>query len=332
MLWRMGERRLDEAESRADEARIAHSIVEERLYILTLRCECGAGPLVQKRQTIAHEGARIFDVVSAQCPRCERERTLRFEITGFFGRFYPRRAISDRSEPSHLLDRVAWVRWARLYLRAFSEGPGAGAARVLGASERIDCGVLAMRCLDEALKFFGPGRRADGEAGLHSPGSASAYREAPERYGRIEILGLKLQAAMMLAAAGIDPDDPDAGSGALAPVLPGTPARSGAGGAAAAGPAKAAALGGGAAKAALAALPGREPVKLLAPPAEGRRESRGGRGLLLALAVAAVLGVLALGGSAAFGLVSGREANVLAFIVAGLALLLVLAASPAGRS
>jgi hypothetical protein len=78
--------------------------------------------------------------------------------------------------------------------------------RALGSDERLECGLLAVRCLDEALKFFARGD--EGEESLSTPGSLEAYREAPERYTRIEALGLRLQAALLLAAAGIDPDAP----------------------------------------------------------------------------------------------------------------------------
>lgn len=211
----MSERGAELGGTVADAPPVAHSIVEERLFLLTIRCECGAGPLGQVAQAIARQEDHTFDVVTTRCPSCSRERQFRFDVTGFFGRFYPRRAVSDRREPSVLLDRVAWVRWARLYLRAFADGP-AGPARPLGAAERIDCGVLALRCLDEALKF-----NDGGEEALFSAGSAAAFREAPERYQRVEILGLKLQAAMMLAGAGVNPDSPD-GAAAGANAIVGT--------------------------------------------------------------------------------------------------------------
>ena len=206
---------MKEAETtRADTTRggvpVAHSIVEERLFLLTVRCPCGAGPLSQTRQSLTRVLGRIVDVVHARCPRCRREHRFDFDATSFFGRFYPRRGVSDRREPSELLDRVAWVRWARLYLRAFNEGtPGPG--RAMAPGERIDCGVLALRCLDEALKFLDAGHAPGDEAPLHSHGSLEAFRKAPERFGRVEVLGLKLQAAMLLAGAGVDPDAAEPG-------------------------------------------------------------------------------------------------------------------------
>jgi hypothetical protein len=283
----MSERRGAGLEGRVEEAPVAHSIVEERLFLLTVRCECGAGPLGQVAQAIAREGERTFDVVTTRCPRCSREERFRFDISGFFGRFYPRRAVSDRTEPSRLLDRVAWVRWARLYLRAFADGPSGAAARPLAAAERIDCGVLALRCLDEALKFFDaapPGE--DGEEAFFSSGSQAAYREAPERFQRVEVLGLKLQAAMMLAAAGVNPDAPDAASGALEPVVKRAVERLG--GAATGGPAPKPVA--------------KEPLRLLAPPVAPAPPARLGRRAL----AAALATLAALGGVAALALAIAR--------------------------
>lgn len=321
-------RRGQTAAERGGAPPIAHSLLEERLYLLMARCDvCGGGPLVHVSQTIERGPERTFDHVTVRCPRCERTREFRFDITGFFGRYYPRREISDRPEPSHLLDRVAWVRWARLYLRAFAEGfkkrgEGPAAVRPAGAAERLDCGVLALRCLDEALKFHDAPDFDPTEAALHSPGSFAAFREAPDRYSRIEVLGLKLQVAMMLAAAGVDPDAPDARSGALEPAPPRVPIRLDGGGLApgpAGGPGKAllkVALAAPALGPApeFAAIAGPPAVKLLRPPpgappaglAAGaspaalaalevaRRASRLGR-LLAAIAVAGIsLGLAAL--------------------------------------
>jgi hypothetical protein len=114
--------------------------------------------------------------------------------------------VSDTAEPSQLLDAVAWVRWARLYFRAF-EGERVG----LSGEDRADCGILALRCLDEALKLFPRGEAVLDEARLHTEGSREALRGGADRYGRYELMGLKLEISMLLASAGIDPDGGDPG-------------------------------------------------------------------------------------------------------------------------
>jgi hypothetical protein len=184
----------------------AHSIVEERLFLLTVRCECGGGPLQKVSQTLAREGAQTIDLVRARCPRCALEREFRFDVSSFFGRFYPRRGVSDTAEPSQLLDAVAWVRWGRLYFRAF-EGERAG----VSGEDRADCGILSLRCLDEALKLFPPGEPRLRDGDLHTQGSREAFRAGPDRYARYELMGLQLEIAMMLASSGIDPDGGDPG-------------------------------------------------------------------------------------------------------------------------
>jgi len=194
-------------------APVAHSLVEERLFLLTVRCPCGGGPYEKVAQALANDEERRIDVVRARCPRCAAEREFRFDVTSFIGRFYPRRGVSDTDEPSRLLDAVAWARWARTYLRAF-EGERSG----LEGADKVDCGVLALRCLDEALKQFRRGETALVEADLFTPGSMEAFRAGPDRYNRYDLMGLKLQAAMLLAALGVDPDarDPGTTHGAVA--------------------------------------------------------------------------------------------------------------------
>lgn len=188
------------------DAPVAHSIVEERLFLLTVRCACGGGPLQKVSQTLARSGPRTIDLVRARCPRCARERDFRFDVTSFFGRFYPRRGVSDTREPSQLLDAVAWVRWARLYYRAF-EGERTG----LAGEDRADCGILALRCLDEALKLFPAGEGELRDADLHTHGSREAFAAAAPKYNRYELMGLQLEISMVLASAGIDPDGSDPG-------------------------------------------------------------------------------------------------------------------------
>src|SRR5262249_34939693 len=96
--------------SSAPRAPVAHSLVEGRLYLLTVRRECGGGPLDKLSQALQIEGDRQVDIVRTRCPRCEAEREFRFDVTSFIGRFYPRRGVSDTDEPSQLLDAVAWAR------------------------------------------------------------------------------------------------------------------------------------------------------------------------------------------------------------------------------
>ena len=194
------------ASATATEAPAAHSIVEERLFLLTVRCTCGGGPFQKVSQTLARQGGRTIDLVRARCPRCSSEREFRFDVSSFFGRFYPRRGVSDTPEPSQLLDAVAWVRWARLYFRAF-EGERVG----LSGEDRVDCGILALRCLDEALKLFPRGESALREGDLHTCGSRDAFRGSADRYDRYELIGLKLEISMLLAGTGIDPDGGDPG-------------------------------------------------------------------------------------------------------------------------
>src|SRR4051812_18220324 len=43
-------------EQATSEAPAAHSIVEERLYLLTIRCGCGGGPFQKVSQTLARQG------------------------------------------------------------------------------------------------------------------------------------------------------------------------------------------------------------------------------------------------------------------------------------
>jgi hypothetical protein len=195
-----------EADRAAAAPPLAHSLVEERLFLLTVRCGCGGGPFQKLSQALATVGERQIDVVEARCPRCAETREFRFDVSSFIGRFYPRRGVSDTDEPSQLLDAVAWARWARTYLRAFE-----GDRSRLEGEDRVDCGILALRCLDEALKQFPRGEPELPEGRLFSHGSREAFRAAPERYGRYELMGLQLQIAMSLASSGIDPDARDPG-------------------------------------------------------------------------------------------------------------------------
>ncbi len=208
--------------SQATRVLVAKSALEERLFLLTERCaSCASGPLalVKRRPVERFEGRDggegpprrvVIDEVRVRCPRCGALGEYRFDASTFAGG--PESpgvtplpdATGTAATPSALLDRVAWVRWARIYAAAFA-GRGIPAVKLPG--DRKVYALVALRCLDEALKFLPHGGGEPGEAGLRSRGSRAAYRSAPRSFGRIELLGKKLELSLLLAADGVAPDE-----------------------------------------------------------------------------------------------------------------------------
>lgn len=118
-------------------------------------------------------------------PHCGVEQTLRFELMpSASGTASPTaiREINPTEEPSRALDVGEWVQLARFYLGRIE--------RLKDPLERAQLLLDARQCLEEALKFYGPGDDGPPPGALWSEASRGKVAEQPDVYARTSLAGM----------------------------------------------------------------------------------------------------------------------------------------------
>lgn len=124
--------------------------------------------------------------VVALCMNCGASHLHRFQLTSAVPALDPVSnpgAVNPSGEPSGLIDVVQWVTLSAQLLEAAEATPDRQEAR--WRKHR------AAECLDEALKFYGPGEELPPAAACFAAGSLDRLRAHPDRFMRQRLVGLR---------------------------------------------------------------------------------------------------------------------------------------------
>jgi len=190
----------DPSEPPAGDLVRVHSVQEEYFFLMVHPCVCG-GPWFPRAQNLRQTSAGLADEVRAQCAKCGTERPFSFALPGEgnLDRIAPIREINPTAEPSEALDAAEWMDLARFYLGRIE--------RLKSPTERAQSLLDARGCLQEALKFYGPGDDAPPPGALWSDASRRKVTEHPDAYrrGALETMLAKMPTTERLRQA----DAPD---------------------------------------------------------------------------------------------------------------------------
>ena len=157
-----------------------HSVQEEYFYLMVHPCDCG-GAWLPGDQHVERTARGLVHHVRASCSACGKDRTLEFGLPGGDapGRPAAVREINPTAAPSKAVDLAEWMDLARFYL----ERIGRLKDKVRKAQSLLD----ARLCLEEALKFYGPGDDAPPAGALWSDSSRAKVAAQPDAFRRASV-------------------------------------------------------------------------------------------------------------------------------------------------
>ena len=145
-----------------DEMIHVHGVQEEYFYMMVHRCACG-GAWLSGSQRVEETEGRVIHHVAARCHKCRAERTFHFQLDTHGGPKDPIRQVNPTAEPSRALDVAEWLDLAQFYLGRID--------RLDTPTEKSQSLLDARQCIEEALKFYGPGDEPPPDAALWSDAS-----------------------------------------------------------------------------------------------------------------------------------------------------------------
>jgi len=159
-----------------------YSVQEEYFYLMVHHCACG-GPWLTESQQVEGNAAHPHHRVETHCFKCKARRTFLFSLDAHAGPKGPVRQVNPTSEPSRALDAVQWMDLAQFYLGRID--------RLKTPVEKAQSLLDARQCVEEALKFYGPGDDAPPPTALWSDATrkkAAAQRENFRRAALVAML------------------------------------------------------------------------------------------------------------------------------------------------
>jgi len=154
-----------------------HSVQEEYFHLMVRACACG-GPWFSHEQVVERPGERLVHHVTARCAKCGKEQTFHFALPGETQLDHPApvREINPTNAPSEAVDAAEWMDLARFYIERIE--------RLKDPTERAQSLLDARRCLEEALKFYGPDDDGPPPDALWSDASRRKVAKRPDAYRR----------------------------------------------------------------------------------------------------------------------------------------------------
>lgn len=155
-----------------------HSVAEAFLYLMAARCTgCGFGPLKPQGNLTRTSHCEAPWRLLAECPQCGRCEPVSFLIDPVPTREQARSAVVNPTAlRSRAIDLEGWVTLFQTILAA------AGEQRDRALSREVLSEALS--CLEEALKFYGPGEDLPGGDAFFNEASRKGFLAHPERYAR----------------------------------------------------------------------------------------------------------------------------------------------------
>jgi hypothetical protein len=151
------------------------SVQEEYFYLMVHHCACG-GPWLTESQQLEETGPRLHHRVATQCFKCKAQRVFLFTLDSQAGPNGPVRQVNPTAEPSHALDVAEWMDLAQFYLGRIE--------RLKAPVEKAQSLLDARQCIEEALKFYGPGDDAPPPTALWSDAGRKKARAQPATFRR----------------------------------------------------------------------------------------------------------------------------------------------------
>jgi hypothetical protein len=154
-----------------------HGVQEEYFWLMVHPCGCG-GAWFPRGQRLEESGDALVHAVDGTCASCGRRETFRFLLPNSAPADGPQavREINPTAEPSRAVDLAEWMDLAQFYL----ERIGRLKDKVRQGQSLLD----ARLCLEEALKFYGPGEEDPPAGGLWSEASRRKAAARPEAFRR----------------------------------------------------------------------------------------------------------------------------------------------------
>lgn len=132
----------------SDEIVHVHGVQEEYFYMMVHPCAC-SGPWLSSAQQVEETAGRVVHHVTARCFKCKTQRTFHFQLDAHGGPKDPIRQVNPTAEPSRAIDVAEWLDLAQFYLGRID--------RLEKPTEKAQSLLDARQCLEEAVKFYGPG-------------------------------------------------------------------------------------------------------------------------------------------------------------------------------
>jgi len=161
----------------------ARSVTERHFYLMVLACDrCGTGPLDFVSSERA--GNEKVDIWYVRCRSCRCGRRLVFDRSKLLvddgntpTESLP--VVNPTDAPSELLDVGQWLALFYTIISSAAEQSDRKQARRLGYEATL--------CLEEALKFYGPGCPLPGREAFFTENSAQRVKAHPQQFTRSKL-------------------------------------------------------------------------------------------------------------------------------------------------
>ena len=158
-----------------------HSVQEEYFYLMVHPCECGSAWRGDTQDTEASAGG-LRHTLHARCVRCGGAQSFHFILDSSAESKPVLRQINPTPAPSRAIDAAEWMDLARFYLGRIP--------RLTKPLERAQSLLDARQCLEEALKFYGPGDDDPPPSALWSKKSRKKVAQQRDAFRRTSIAAM----------------------------------------------------------------------------------------------------------------------------------------------
>jgi hypothetical protein len=171
-----------------------HSVQEEYFYLMVHPCDCG-GPWQQTGQQVEPTSTGVLHRIATACHRCKKAGAFAFRLDAANTSKAPIRQVNPTLDPSLAIDAAEWLGLAQFYLGRIG--------RLKDGVEKAQSLLDARQCLEEALKFYGPGDDTPPASALWSEASRkkAAASAAAYRRTKLEEMIARIPPADQLRAA-----------------------------------------------------------------------------------------------------------------------------------
>ncbi|MCC7316194.1 MAG: hypothetical protein IT419_15385 [Planctomycetes bacterium] len=156
----------------------AHSVAEAFFYLMAKRCHrCGTGPLKPAGGLTKTDRPEAPWRLSGRCPKCESDTVFHFLISPAPTREDAASSVVNATvEPSRAIDLLGWLTLFQTVL--------ASADQAADRESKHDLLHEAGMCLDEALKFYGPGEELPGPDAFFNGETRQRFLDHPNQFTR----------------------------------------------------------------------------------------------------------------------------------------------------
>ena len=158
-----------------------HSVQEEYFYLMVHHCACG-GPWLTESQQVEENPAHPHHRVETHCFKCQARRTFLFTLDAVVGSKEPIRQVNPTAAPSRALDVAEWLDLAKFYLGRIE--------RLKEAVAKAQSLLDARQCVEEAMKFYGPGDDPPPPTAFWSDASRKKAADQPDKFRRATLAAM----------------------------------------------------------------------------------------------------------------------------------------------